>query len=234
MNDILYLYFDFDPKDQKAIDAIEKLLPDVDALLKEKGWEYTRFQNMYRPVEGTDPDDTFDNAMKAIEDADWLKQYKPFFKVGTLTNACGLEQIIIQGEEPLDEEKLRRYRDYYEKTKHYAHGIIVDENHVLKDGYMTYLIAKEERYRPDIMLVRRGQRFRKVVVGKYIGGDEQRHGWYYDRSPAVVPGDVIPVPEDDGVKQMLMERGFYVAGKHDCEKYKAIPKVSEDGSACCK
>ena len=34
MNDIMYLYFDFDQKDQQAVDAIEKLLPGVDALLK--------------------------------------------------------------------------------------------------------------------------------------------------------------------------------------------------------
>ena len=231
MNDVMYLYFDYDPKDQEAQNTIEKLLRDVDALLKEKGWEYTGFQNMYRPVKGTDPDDTFDAAMKAIEDADWLKEYKPFFKVGMLTNACSLEEIIIRGEEPLDEEKLRRYREYYEKTKKYAHGIVVDENNVLMDGYMTYLIAKEEKGRPEIMQVRHGQRFRKVVGGKYVGDDEQRHGWYYDCGPAVVPGDVIPVPEDDGVKQMLVERVFYVAGKHDCEKYRAIAE-SEEESRC--
>ena len=222
MNDIMYLYFDFDQKDQQAVDAIEKLLPGVDALLKDKGWEYTGFQNMYRPVKGTDPDETFDAAMKAVEEADYLKGYKPFFKVGMLTNACGLEEIIIQYEEPLDEEKLRRYREYYEETKQYAHGIIVDENHVLMDGYMTYLIAKGETYPPQIVQVRRGQQFRKAVGGKYIGGDEQRHGWYYDHGPAVVPGDVIAVPENEGVMQMLVERVFYVAGKHDCEKYKAI------------
>lgn len=222
MNDVIYLYFDYDPKDRKAQDAIEKLLPDVDALLEQKGWEYTGFQNMYRPVKGTDPDDTFDAAEKAIIDADWLKEYKPFFMVGMLTNACDLDEIIIQGEEPLDEEKFRRYREYYEKTKEYPHGIIVDENHVLMDGYMIYLIAKEEKHRPNILQVRRGQRFRKVVGGKYIGGDGQWHGWFYDRGPAVVPGDVIPVPEEDGVKQMLVEKVFYVAGKHDCEKYKAI------------
>ena len=234
MNDIMYLYFDFDQKDHQAVDAIEKLLPGVDSLLKGNGWEYTGFQNMYRPVEGTDPDDTIDAAIKAIEDADWLKQYKPFFNVGMLTNACGLEEIIIQGEEPLDKEKFRRYREYYEKTKHYAHGIIVDENHVLKDGYMTYLIAKEEKYRPDIMLVRQGQRFRKVVGGKYIGGDEQWHGWYYDRGPAVVPGDVIPVPEEEGIKQLFVEKVFYVAGKRDCEKYKTITESTKKGSPFCK
>ena len=233
MNDVMYLYFDFDPKDRMALDAIEKILPDVDMLLKQKGWEYTGFQNMYRPVKGTDPDDTFDAAVKEIKDADWLKKYKPFFMVGMLTNACGMEEIIIQGEEPLDEEKLRRYREYYGKTKEYAHGIIVDENHVLMDGYMTYLIAREEKRLPQIIQVRRGQRFRKVVVGKYVGGDEQRHGWYYDRGPAVVPGDVIPVPEDNGPKQLHIERVFYVAGKHDCEKYKAITELSQEGSTCC-
>lgn len=82
MNDIMYLYFDFDQKDQQVVDAIEKLLPGVDALLKDKGWEYTGFQNMYRPVKGTDPDETFDAAMKAVEEAEYLKGYKPFFKVG--------------------------------------------------------------------------------------------------------------------------------------------------------
>ena len=144
MNDVLYLCFDMESKDRETVHAIEKLLPDADALLEKTGWEYTGFQNMYRPVKGTDPDDTYDDAIRAIRDADWLKDYKPHFRIGTLTNACDLGEIVIQGEEPLDEEKLHRYREYYEKERSFAHGIIVDEENVLMDGYMTYLIAREK------------------------------------------------------------------------------------------
>lgn len=222
MNDVLYLYFNIDQNDPKAMENMEKLLPDADEILKRKGWEYTGFQNMYRPEKGTDPDDTFNAAMEAILEAEELKPYRPYFKTGTLTNACDLKEIIIENKKPLDEEKLQRYREYYEKTGQYAHGIIVDENDVLMDGYMTWLIAREVKRRPEIVQVRRGQQFRKVVCGKYIGGDETLHQWYYDAYPAVVPGDVIPVPEADGEEQLLVERVYYVAGKHDCGKYKAI------------
>ena len=138
-----------------------------------------------------------------------------------MTNVCDLGQIIIQGEEPLDEERLRKYREYYNDSHEYAHEIIVDENNVLMDGYMTYLIAKETKSRPKIICVRRGQRFRKVVIGRYTD-DSKRHIWYYDHGPAVVPGDEITV---DGEKKMTVEKITYVAGKHDCEQYKTIAAV---------
>ena len=218
MNDLLYVYLEWDPTDMEKNVKVETLFPRLDALLKEHGWEYTGMQNMYRPVKGTDPDDTYTQARQALKDAQWLKEYNPHTATSTWTNACELNEIVIEHAGDIDEAKLNKYREYYQKNHKFAHGIVVDdEEHVLLDGYTTYLIAKENaKAHPEIMQVRRGQVFRKIVVGK-LEGEENLPCWYYDDGPAVCPGDVLV--DVDG-RQMEVDHIGYVAGKHACEKYK--------------
>ena len=50
MNDLLYVYLEWDPTDLEKNLKVETLFPRLDALLEEHGWEYTGLQNMYRPV----------------------------------------------------------------------------------------------------------------------------------------------------------------------------------------
>lgn len=230
MNDILYLYLNFDESNEAELSTVEKLLPKADQLLKAHGWEYTGFRNMYRPVSGTDPDDTYYDAEKAIEKAEWLKPYKPYVVTGTRTNACNLDEVVIGDERPVRLEKLRRYADYYDKEKRYAHGIIVDENNVLIDGYTTYVLAKEGRMRPDIMRIKNGQLHRKVVCGKHIvrAGEgfqeagKKPYAWYYDHGPAVVPGDILLVRTHRGKRLMRVDRIYYVSGRHACRRHRRV------------
>ena len=134
---------------------------------------------------------------------------------------------MIENAGDVDEAKLNKYREYYRENHRFAHGIVVDdETHVLLDGYMSYLIAKEhEKVYPDIMQVKRGQVFRKIIVGK-LEGEDRINVWYYDDGPAVCPGDVIAAA--DG-RRMEVESIGYVAGKYACERYKPWALENREG-----
>ena len=229
MNDLMYVYLDFDPADKAVMQEVDRILIKLDDLLKEHNWEYMGHQNMYRPVKGTDPDDTYHEAQQAVLNAEWLKQYKPYFAMGALTNACDMEKIIIENEKPVPEEKLKRYSEYFDHKKEYAHGIIVDENNVLRDGYATYVLARGSVRRPDIMMVRSGQIFKKAVRGRVADRTEngfkdtdERGTWYCDIEPAVIPGDILRAETDEGIREIRVERVFYLAGKYACGKYKDV------------
>lgn len=44
--------------------------------------------------------------------------------------------------EPLP-EKIWYYEQYYQKTKKLPHAIVVDEDRQLRDGHISYLLAKK-------------------------------------------------------------------------------------------
>ena len=72
-------------------------------------------------------------------------------------NIGDIEQRYLQGGRKLSEikitnafkettpnpEKVQRYRDYYEENGKQSKPILLDYNNVLKDGYIQYLILKE-------------------------------------------------------------------------------------------
>lgn len=107
---------------------------------------------------------------------------------------------------------------------------IVDEENVLMDGYTTWLLTKNGGKRPDIMVVRRGQIFIKVVTGMHVmkvGDDFKETGnrsysWYYNRRDAVVPGDILSVRTRQGLRYMRVDRIWYVAGPYDCRVFRTV------------
>lgn len=230
MNDLLYLYLDFDPDDNYTVTEIEKLLPKIDDLLKSYGWEYMGFRNMYRPIADHDGDDTCHDAKNAVINAEWLKKYNPHFAVGTQTRVCDLNEIIIDRVGNISEEKFNRYEKYYKAKGSYVHGIVVDENNVLRDGYITYLLAKDNERIPDIMLARKNQMLKKAVIGRYVTHtangfektNEDKDVWYYDIEPAVIPGDILKVQTNQGERMICVERIIYLVGSHDCSIYRDV------------
>ena len=229
MYDVMFAYLNFDPDDKAVVEEIDRVLLKMDELLKEHSWEYTGFRNMYRPVEGTDPDETYHDAESAVLNAEWLKPYNPRFWCGMLTNACDIEKIIVVDERPVPEEKIKRYSDYYDCKKEYAHDIIVDENKVLRDGYTTYLLSKGNGRRANIVMVRSGQIFKKAVRGRFVNRIEngfkdtdERDVWYYELAPAVIPGDILRVDTDGGVREICVEKIFYLAGSYECGIHKNV------------
>ena len=230
MKDLLYVYLNFDPNNPNEMADVSERLIRMDELLKDHGWEYTGLRNAYRPISGTDGDETCHDAADAVRNAEWLKQYSPYFGIGTWTNACDISEIVIEGRRSLSKQKLQKYTEYHEKTGLYAHGIIVDEKNVLMDGFTTWLLAKDGGRRPEVMVVRRGQVFKKVVSGKHViktdsGFQEtgnRSYSWYYNRWEPVVPGDILSVRTKQGLRYMRVDRIWYVAGAHDCGVYKTV------------
>ena len=230
MNDLIKLFLYYDPEDPKAQEEVDQIIPRINTLLKENGWEHTGFRNMYRPVKGTDCDETFCRAEEAVKNARWLMKYNPFFEVSTRTNICSLEEIVIRGMSPVSQEKMDRYREYSDQKGRFAHGIVVDENHVLRDGYTTYLIAKENGKRPDIMRVSSTQKFCKIVYGRHVrktdNGYEttcqKQYAWRCGIREAVIPGDILLADTKMGKRLICAGRIFYAAGDHDCGMYRAV------------
>ena len=229
----IQVYLNFEPTDSSVLEDVGKKLLMLDELIKEYGWEYSGIRNMYSPIKGTDCDETIYEVERAIKEADFLKQYEPYIFVGTLMNSCNIDDIIVKEDGILSEEKLSRYKEYYKRTRDYAHGIVVDDENLLLDGYITYLLAKDDgRITPGIMQVRHGQVFKKVVSGKYaeeINGEffvtkESSGVWYYELEEAVVPGDMLVVRNDDEEKYICVRNIRYVAGPHDCSIYKPVYK----------
>lgn len=228
MYEVIWLFFKAPP----AAKEYESVLPKVDELMLECGWEYSGFRNMYLPVEGTDCDETWSRVRDELKNAEWLKKYEPFLNLGTLNNACSLSDIVIKDMSPVSQKKMTKYSEYYDKTKSYAHGIIVDENNVLKDGYTSYLLAQENGKCPDIMKVRSGQVFKKTVRGKILrktdNGYQEKgkkpYTWYYNLRAAVVPGDILYAKAKNGKVIMRVDEVSYVAGPYLCNIHKNILK----------
>ena len=100
-----------------------------------------------------------------MRSTDWLKGILAYSAVGTLTNACPIEEIQTDSMQDPMPGKLRYYEQYYQKTNHLPHGIVVDENRQLRDGYISYLLAKKYHARADVCEMVSGQPLRKLVTG---------------------------------------------------------------------
>ena len=65
-------------------------------------------------------------------------------------------------------EKLWYYEKYYQKKHQLPHAIVVDENKQLRDGYISYLLAKKYNVRADVCEMISGQPMRKIVKGIHV------------------------------------------------------------------
>ena len=84
-------------------------------------------------------------------------------------NAIDCSQMI-----PPKESKMAYYEEYYLKTNELPHGILVDENDCLTDGYVSYLIAqkynlKQNMFRGlEIYRVESEVPHKKIVAGRHV------------------------------------------------------------------
>ena len=98
-------------------------------------------------------------------------------------------------------EKLWYYEKYYQKKHQLPHAIVVDENKQLRDGYISYLLAKKYNVRADVCEMISGQPMRKIVKGihvKFSDGNWRKKGnkryvWIYTLKEPVIPGDILLV-----------------------------------------
>ena len=79
------------------------------------------------------------------------------------------------------------------------------------------------------MRVRSGQIFKKAVRGRFVNriengfkATDERDVWYYELDPAVIPGDILRVDTDGGVREICVEKIFYLAGSYECGIHKNV------------
>ena len=229
MNECLYVYLNLDLEREEEKEA---LIERMDELLLTVGMQYSGMQNMYIPTDRTNRDQAVFRAEKALRSTDWLKGILAYTLVGTLTNACPFEEIQTNQMSDPSQEKLLYYEQYYQKTKRLSHAIVVDEKKELRDGYISYLLAKKYGIQAEICEMVSGQPLRKIVKGRHVelsGGAWRKKGsrsyiWIYSLRKPVVPGDILLVNTKRGADFICVDKVDYAAGKEFCSRYKKVQK----------
>src|SRR5699024_2600633 len=139
-NDALSVYLNLNV--EKKMEN-EMLIRRIDKLLLTVGMKYSGIMNMYIPVDVKKRDQAVFRAQELLRKTDWLKGILAYTLIGTMTNACPIEEIRTDRMCNPSPEKLWYYEEYYQKSKKLPHAIVVDEDKQLRDGYISYLLAKK-------------------------------------------------------------------------------------------
>lgn len=118
-------------------------------------------------------------------------------------------------------EKLHYYENFYKTTGKLVHPIVIDEENRLRDGYISYLLARKYGEQIDILKVTSRQSIAKIVIGRHVyrvDGEyrikcNKYYRWLYDLGHAVVPGDILRVETKKGKAYMCVEKIDYLIGK---------------------
>lgn len=228
MNEMFSVYLDFTPDNKH----IEEVIDHMDQVIEANGWKYAGFSNVYLPIDQNTKDETIETTEHALKSTTWLKPYNPKIMVGHLTNAFELEAIDVSGMTMPSESKMRRYEEYYNQTGLLPHPIIVDENGKLRDGYISYLLAKKYNAKVDIMSSRSNLPVKKIVTGSHVAWDGENYSakarkfysWIYDLKKAVLPGDILLVHTRKGLRYMRVARIDYVTGVRACSGHRKVKR----------
>lgn len=211
---------------------LEKLIRRIDHFLLDYGLTYSGIMNLYRPVTADDRDHKVFAACEALNSADWLKDRLAYISIANRKNVCPLDQIRLDDMAEPSAAKLDYYEAYYQSSHRLAHGIVVDEEKKLRDGYTSYLLARKYGIRPDIYEAFSDRPLRKVVMGRHVVQNKgtwkrrkgRRYSWTYTLKAAVVPGDILKVQTKKGQMYMCVERIEYVTGEEFCAEFSAVIK----------
>lgn len=232
MNDMIQVFFEYDADDLQERIGIEKEIRYLDKFVELHGWKYSGVANIYIPVVTETREETVGKVIEAIRADERLKKYSPKVLSGTTTNACKLEEIDVQHMEEPGDDKYGRYEKCYLETKECPPAIVVDETKKIRDGYISYLLARKYGCRVDIIEVPKESAVSKLVIGKhmvyneeqqvYVAKTGKRYLWIYDLRDAVVPGDILLVQARKGYAYMQVEKITYIAGKDEICKHKKV------------
>ena len=229
MNEGLAVFLDMDERESRETKA---LIKRIDELLLNCGVEYTGFRNMYKPIEGKDRDHIVYAAQCALNDAVWLKDKLASVSIMNLTNACPMERIHTENMTEPSAAKLEYYEKYYQESHKLAHGIVVDEDGQIRDGYTSYIIAKKYGIRPDVYEAFKGQPLRKIVRGQHVLRDgnswkvksSKSYLWNYTLKNPVILGDILKVKTKKGQAFICVNNIDYVTGREFCEEHRPVIK----------
>lgn len=229
MNECLTVYLKLDM--EKSAEN-EELIERIDELLLTVGMKYSGVMNMYIPVDRQNRDQAVFRAEELLMNTDWLRDILAYKEIGQMTNACPMEMIQTDMMSHPSQEKLWYYEQYYQKKHKLPHAVVVDENKQLRDGYISYLLAKKYNVSVDVCEMVSGQPLRKIVIGthvKFTKGnwrkkDKKRYVWIYALKEPVIPGDILLVKTTRGTDFICVDSINYAAGKEFCSKYKKVEK----------
>ena len=232
MNDTIHVFLDYDVDNWEERLGIEKEIQYLDTLVEKHGWKYSGFANVYIPIVRETREETVSKVIEAITSDERLKKYSPKIMIATLTNACNLGEIELQHMTKPWDVKYSRYETYYLENKELTHGIIVDENKKIRDGYISYLLAKKYGCKVDIIEVPKESAVSKLVIGHHVEYDKEQntyivkqnksYAWIYNLKEAVVLEDILLVQTSKGHAYMQVERITNIAGKDEICKYKKV------------
>lgn len=143
-----------------------------------------------------------------------------------------LESVDVSHMMEPAEWKYRYYEQYYFKTGRLPFGILVDENRVLRDGYISYLLWRTYGVEPEAWQLHSSCASMKTVVGRKAirhGGrfyfrEPERNAWLYDLDAPVVPGDVLIADSKGGYAFIGVEEVRYAAGGPFAGQYRRARK----------
>ncbi len=175
MNETVYIYLKLE--NVKAAEQ-EKLLNKMDDMLLSVGLKYSGFHNMYIPQDQKRRDDIVFDAIHKLETCDWLKGIYDYVLTGNKCFNKGLDAIDCTQMAWPKASKMAYYEEYYLKTNKLPHGILVDENDCLADGYVSYLLAQKYKLRQNIVdgleiyRVESDVPYKKIVAGRHGVGEQ--------------------------------------------------------------
>ncbi|MCI8932732.1 MAG: hypothetical protein HFI02_16175 [Lachnospiraceae bacterium] len=229
MNEGLTIFLNID---REKADENEELVRRIDEFLENFGIKYSGVENIYCPVDRTGRDDAISAACRALSGVVWLKGKLAYVSVMNMTNVCSMEEIRPDDMEKPSESKLEYYEKFYQESNSLAHGIVVDENRQLRDGYISYIIAQKYGINPSIYEAFAKQPLKKVIKGRHVVRMEGEwkvksnkfYCWNYTLKNPVVPGDILKADTKNGKAFVCVDRIEYVTGKEFCEEYRDIIK----------
>ena len=147
MNDGLCVFLHLD---EKQPEENEKLIERIDELLLTVGMKYCGVGNMYIPVHTEERDRAVFLAVQLLRETEWLKDILAAIPIASLKDVCPLDSILTENMTEPDKEKMRYYEEYYNASHKLPHAIIIDETKQLRDGYISYLLARKYKLKPDL------------------------------------------------------------------------------------
>lgn len=206
----------------------KRIIQRMDSFLLEFGVEYSGTSNLYVPMVDRERDDVFYRAKKSLAECEWLKGIVAHVLIFDRTDVCRLDEIDVQHMMAPSEARYLYYERYYMETGKLPHGILVDENRCLREGYVAYLLARKHGAKADVREAFAIQPCKKIVTGRYVsreGGEFRRCGnlrcsLTYDLREPVVPGDILAAGTDEKPRFLCVESVSYLTGKKFCGGHK--------------
>ena len=123
---------------------------------------------MYIPVHTEERDRAVFLAVQLLRETEWLKDILAAIPIASLKDVCPLDSILTENMTEPDKEKMRYYEEYYNASHKLPHAIIIDETKQLRDGYISYLLARKYKLKPDLYEAFSNQPLKKLVIGTHV------------------------------------------------------------------